>query len=459
MASLTDEEFSSAATSLESVRPNRPRSINSNIKISGAYRNLLKAAPVKLVSISKEEKAFHVASPAYIHRFSVFGPDLTALKNNLAVEAVLLDGSKLPLTPKSRSVVAPSGGAEECVEYSVKKICTSLVVRSVRPFLRLKAARVDVVGYTFEQGQVLAKKIEKTLEISDQLSEYVSSKQEIVRELTDRRSELTAEVEDIEAELEDLQKQSSEQSEALESVKSQVTLAQDEKARLSEALASANSSLEAAKNNETQLSATVKSLNKEISAQRAELARLENDRSLISDEFVDYVKEGKRQTFWYILILACVMGVLLFGVLQLYWGAERILRSDVVNFESLAVLSLQRFPFALALALVITVCWRLSSALIKRIIDIHSQRLVLARLLVIAKDTVYSSTSGLEVSDSIRFSERIKLKMAMLKAHLVSELGPNFTYPERDPEDAGRDEIGATHNPDVEADENVEAER
>ena len=59
---------------------------------------------------------------------------------------------------------------------------------------------------------------------------------------------------------------------------------------------------------------------------------------------------------------------------------------------------------------------------------IHSQRLGLARLLVVAKDTVYSSMDGLNIPDERKFRERIKLKLQMLRSHLTSELGRDFEY-------------------------------
>ncbi|WP_372176913.1 hypothetical protein ACCQ23_15615 [Xanthomonas axonopodis pv. phyllanthi] len=56
--------------------------------------------------------------------------------------------------------------------------------------------------------------------------------------------------------------------------------------------------------------------------------------------------------------------------------------------------------------------------LLDKVIAIHGERLALAKLLVIARDTVHTSSRGLDISDDEVFHERVKLKMELLRQHL-----------------------------------------
>lgn len=208
----------------------------------------------------------------------------------------------------------------------------------------------------------------------------------------------------------------------------QAKVAADDLEKVKATLALSQEALAATENNSAQLKEEIVSSNKEIVRRREELQVLINDRNLISDEYRDYVSEGKGQAKNYMLLLVIPLLVIGFCSWQLYQGALRILQLQPSGVEQVLSMSLQRIPFAAAIAFVVAVCWKIISLLIGRIMAIHGQRLALARLLVIAKDTIAASSAGLDLSDDQKFREHMGLKLQMLKAHMTSDLGRDFEY-------------------------------
>lgn len=181
-------------------------------------------------------------------------------------------------------------------------------------------------------------------------------------------------------------------------------------------------------NNIAQLTEHSADLNRKIAKENVELLSLTTDRNLISDEYRDYVKEGKAQSRIYVASAVVPMLAILFSVWQVYVGASTVLNTSYSGFLDILSAFAQRIPFTLVLGLVVFYSWILISSLLGKIFEIHNDRLILARLLVIAKDTVFSSAQGLDLSDEVKFRERAALKIQLLKSHLSRELSPDFEY-------------------------------
>lgn len=441
MEKLTDEKFSAGLESFQKMlTTHTPKILNTEIKIKGSYRNLLAPENAKVVALSKDVREFRFRGPAYLRRIDVLCPEPDRILEYLSLEVVTIGGEKIQLQGKKAVSARTNGVQEFCVRYQVGKVCGSVRAKSIRPFLKLEAKGVEVFGYTIEQLDFVAKKVSETLTIAEQIQTYVAEKSAAVSSLLEKQQETEESNAELEKTNEKLETEKKTVASAVADESEQFRTLVARKQELDSSLSAARIELEAIRNNQLQLSAGVESLNRVISNKREELAHLENDRSLISDEYQDYVREGGRQTVWYVGLLLCTLAIMAFAVYQIYTGANRILTSEVATYKELAVLVLQRLPFVSALALVVTVCWRLASSLISRVMKIHAQRLALARLLVIAKDTVYSSMAGLGLSDEFKFRERIRLKVAMLKSHLTAELGRDFTYPEQASQEASLEE-------------------
>ena len=428
MASLTEEEFTSVIDLIKAAGLSGPRLINGYTATVGAYRPLLKSANAKSVAISKDYREFELNEPCYVTRIDFITDDTTLLSSYLSLFAVKTDGSKVELKAKSGVHKNQDGTFAPTVTFDVQMVLSSIQARSTRTFFALRAKKIRVVGYALSQLEEIAQKVRTVTGILNGLDEYVEARNKKVKEALDRRGELDASIESTEEQLSELKEEQQALANSVQEIKQLNDGEIARQAAIEKSIIDASSRLEIANNNEVTLRETVNGLNREISKQKLDLDQLLNDRNLISDEYRDYVAEGKAQSRVYEWFLYFSIFSILICLWQLYTGANRILNADVETTRELISLILQRTPFAAALALVVGVSWKLASLFVSRIMVIHAQRLALARLLVIAKDTVYSSMSGLEISDQQKFRERIRLKLAMLRAHLTSELGKDFEY-------------------------------
>ena len=425
---ITDEQFQSVATLISKAAPEGPRLVNAFLRAEGSAGRLLKIANTKGVRISQDEREFSGDGPFYIDCIDVYGEDLSLIERRLELRTVALDGKLSEVEGTRVSIAQPDGSAQKFVRYSVKAVCMAVRVRADTLFKSLVAARVRVYGYSYAQIESSAEKVAEVLRLVSGADAYVAGKQAAAQRAIESQQAADSQIATLAEKLSGLDASILERRTLFDGVEAEIRASTERKEILSREVAALQDRLNAGKNNETQLSQTVESLNRDISDKKRELTALVNDRSLISDEYKDYVLEGKKQSRvyeWFLYFSISILGVCSW---QLYAGARRIFEANVSGYWDVVSLLLQRAPFAAALALLITVSWKLAEMFVGRIMKIHEQRLALARILVIAKDTVYSSMDGLVIPDEMKFKERIKLKVQMLKSHLAAELGPNFEY-------------------------------
>lgn len=68
----------------------------------------------------------------------------------------------------------------------------------------------------------------------------------------------------------------------------------------------------------------------------------------------------------------------------------------------------------------------LARFMFRRILSINEERLTLAKLLILAKETVFSTAEATNISADEKFRARVEVKLEMLKAYLANSLG-NFS--------------------------------
>lgn len=428
MEAMTADEFQNVGTLLKEAVPQAPRLINGFVKAGRKYQPLLKEANVRAVTVPRESTEFVAETPILIRRIDVVGRDTAKIAEGLSLKLRLLDGSLRDLAPKNTKLVLADGTTVSALRYQVDAVGKSLIAKSTLSIRALKLTSVRISGYSLDQFEAISEKVARTIDLSTRLDTYVSKQQDDVLVASEAKAALEKESAEIKAEVERLEDNQNSLQNEIASLVQEEAKSKAAKLAVEQALADARSSLEAVKNNEAQLREDVASLNKDIANKKSALNQLINDRNLISDEYKDYVAEGKQQSAKYAWFLYYAITIIAVCSWQLYAGATRILDAKPDGLTGLLTLSLQRLPFAAALALIVTVAWKLAAVFVDRIMTIHAQRLALARLLVIAKDTVYSSTSGLSISDEQKFRERIRLKLDMLRGHLTSELGRDFAY-------------------------------
>ena len=425
---LTDEQFDDLGGALKAQQPPLPSLVNSFVDADGAYARLFKPVNTKPVLISKDTREFRLEEPLYVRRVEIFSQDYGKVNQGLSITVEMVNGEIKELRPAIKVKTAAEGSKTNFVQYVVKGFVTRVVVKSKLAYRKLTINKIDVVGYTLSQLELASKKIELTVDTIYAADAFVAEKKKAVDIEASKKTALEGEIAAFEAKKNAAEQGAQEAATSLENVQNQLGTAVGALEKTSANLRVAQDALIATQNNDAQLKEQIAGANREIVKKKEELQTLVNDRNLISDEYRDYVTEGKRQALAYISLLVIPLLVIGFCSWQLYQGALRILQLQATNPEQVLSMSLQRIPFAAAIAFVVAVCWKVMSLLIGRIMAIHGQRLALARLLVIAKDTVAASSAGLNISDAEKFRERMILKLQMLKGHLTSELGRDFEY-------------------------------
>lgn len=428
MTQLTDTQFEDVEGVLNGAQPPLPDIVNAFSDVDGAYGRLLKRVNTKPVLISKEVREFRLDEPIYIRRIEVYGENNEKITKGLAITVRKMDGSVVELKAIPSVRANNDGSKTNYTQYIVKGFVTRVTVNSKLAYRKLTINRVSVLGYTLAQLELVSKKLEKAVDTYYSIDAFVAEKRGAVSVAKESKASLDEEISELQTRYDEAEKEAKEAEQELEELRGQVKIVSDSLEKSAANLRISQEALAATENSSAQLKEEIVSSNKEIVRRREELQVLVNDRSLISDEYRDYVSEGKGQAKSYLWLLVIPLLVVAFCSWQLYQGAVRILQLDAAGVEQVLSMSLQRIPFAAAIAFVVAVCWKIMSLLIGRIMIIHGQRLALARLLVIAKDTVAASSVGLDIADDEKFREHMALKLQMLKGHLTSELGRDFEY-------------------------------
>ncbi|MDT3722889.1 hypothetical protein [Pseudomonas oryzihabitans] len=232
----------------------------------------------------------------------------------------------------------------------------------------------------------------------------------------------------------------------IEEAKAQVAKESERKDSIAKELKSLQNQLESLKseesqrsNNCTQLLTKETSLNQEIATKSQELSAIINDKNLISDEYKDYVKEGKNQSSIYIFIIILCLSTSIFSLWLLYNGAKDILVHPYSSSNDVFASFLLRIPFAAVISGALYGSLKMAHFTFSKMLAIHEERLTLAKLLIIAKETVYSTAASFGISDDEKFRSRIEVKLEMLKAYLANSIGSakikiSNTTPEEDKE-------------------------
>lgn len=420
------DDFEKAKGKLESVSLGA-KVINGQFKTTPACTFLLrpplqsqtvvsaKTASSAIFKLDKRGRHFEAQTPAYVHHIRFKGQNLT----NLLVSLVGADGK-----PKTLSVT-PYTAFAQC---SVRDFCTGFDLvpkgNSNKPIL----TSVEIFGFPGDDLEV----------IKSCFTSFHSSMLSLKEALVEAEVKVTSSQQEL-----------SENKEAVELLKQNAVSAEDELAGLTSQLVESKKEIiqldvkrkvlsdkvealtrdELSKeNNCQQLASQAESLNQEIAEVSKELAGLVNDRSLISDEFQDYVREGKQQSAVYIKLMIVPCFVIGLCAALLYNGAHDLLYGHYVTSEDKLAALLLRIPFATVLGAIAYYSWSIANKFLGKIFEVESERLTLAKLLVIAKDTVFSTADEVGVERSEKFYLRTRLKVEMLKAYLSNNLGGSFNF-------------------------------
>lgn len=215
--------------------------------------------------------------------------------------------------------------------------------------------------------------------------------------------------------------------EALAQVQSDTEAEKTSLADLQLSITKAEAQLKIISNNDAEVRQRVsenESINKtfaqEIQINKGILAKLQADKNIFMEEYGSYVEQGERNIFSYFaigLVMILIASVCLWRLIAsaASLAGDPAILKDISAFD----LFLSRAPLALALAFVAALCLRVVGRLLSKIFEIHQERLLLSKLSILAKDNSFASAEGVDVSPDLIYSQRISLKMELLKEFLA----------------------------------------
>src|SRR5690606_19562347 len=380
---------------------------------------VLEQVAEKSFSLDRRAKRFIATEPVWVRYITFLSGDIKKFKNSVGFSYVNLKGE---------SVSKKLSLGENNSYVWINDVVVSFEIQSTAKLFKADLKKVSVCGFdlqelakvsensirAFDLKGGIDKKLKEAKDEVEGLQNKISSMEQEELELSERIDASRVEFERISTSVREVEAE-------LESVNSELAASQ---ARL-DAFRTQETN---AQNNIEQLKQAVAGLDRKIAEERAELEKLTSDRSLISDEYRDYVKEGRSQSFWYLLFSVLPALVIILAVQQVYDSSEALLNRQFSSFSEVFSAFIQRIPLTMVLSVAVYFSWVLASGLLGRVFKIHNDRLTLARLLVIAKDTVYSSAQGLNIDDEVKLRERVVLKIELLKSHLARDLSPDFEY-------------------------------
>ncbi|NIJ88317.1 flagellar biosynthesis chaperone FliJ [Xanthomonas campestris] len=406
---ISAENAQESMDELAGLLPEYPSLIHGKLTTNSArLKSLLAKASIKSVDLKKGASTFKCSEPILIRGVRFYSPDPDKAVRLINMRAIKVDGS---MGARKRGF-RPKG-----MDYSFVPLdayCTGFEVEINISRSVVAVTKIEVVGYNVQQLEDFAETLQKGLDVRHGLDDFIEGYR---AEFVDITNELSIAKEALEKS----NRESTEVNAEVTSVKSDLAALEIRRSGVTsemEKLAEAN---RAAENAKEQLESELKVLNSSMGETRFKLKELINEKRLISDEYSDFVTEGRGQSTIYVwLSVLPVIGAL--GVLGFLLNAGWNFADIAVSTPSEAYAHLlQRAPYTLATVAAFSLLVKVAYMLITKVIQIHEDRLTLAKLLVIARDTVVASAADLEMSDEEIFNQRIQLKMKLLKQYLNME--------------------------------------
>lgn len=424
MTDRTLEELESKLTEYEAKLPQLTMVNNIFWRSTSQCQTLLKesgatAKPVKVTSVAKR---FTPDRPFFVDSIDFYGESASKLVANLTVIVKPLGKPQYTLDLRT------TGQTSKFCYGFTRCFCEWFEIHSDSLLNKPKLTKIEVCGVDIEQLADLSDDIAQTIHNKRDVAKFKEDTLQQYNELTESINSLKIEREAAELAYIDIANDLDQNKSELQTITTAISVESLKLGQLKKELSDNFNTLTQTKNNIAQLNETVITNNKNISKLDSELKKLAADKSLISDEYGPYVKEGRSQAFIYVLVVIFPLAAIIFSVYELYAGAAKLLTTDYKTPTDILASFILRIPFAAVFGLAIYYSWKLTSSIIQKIFTIHSDRLTLAKLLVLAREAVHSSARNLEISNETILQEQLKLKIEVLKSHLSKDLGPNFEY-------------------------------
>lgn len=153
---------------------------------------------------------------------------------------------------------------------------------------------------------------------------------------------------------------------------------------------------------------------------REELESLLANKNVFMEEFSSYVEQGKGNITAYFCTGVALLCVVAFCLWRLIASAVA-LSSDPLILQTVSAYDLfvSRLPIAFLLGTIMVICLKMIYVLLSKVFEIHQERLLLAKLSILAKDNSFFSAGGLGIPGELVYERRVSLKMELLKEFLA----------------------------------------
>ncbi|MGG3794380.1 hypothetical protein ABEU86_08815 [Pseudomonas paraversuta] len=371
------------------------------------------------VKATSSARRYTASSMTYVRLIYIYGDNPEKLAKDLTVVIKTSSGNAYHASIMSNKTYA---------YIWVRSFCDWFEVSSTTRLLKPQIKRIEIHGASQDQLVNCSKDIEETIELKRIIEQFKSESstefEKIQKDIVEKNLEgvtLDAELKEKKGLAHFTQGEYNALSDLRLEAQSKLTNTELE-------LKLTESKLADAKNNADQLSQKTETINKNIADLNAQLQKLTSDRNLISDEYGPYVKEGNSQAVIYSILVTLPLAAIIFSIYQVYIGASKLLTVEYASVTEVLAAFILRIPFAAIFGLAIFYSWKLANSMIQKVFKIHGDRLTLAKLLVVARETVHSSAKDLVITDHERFQEQTALKIEVLKSHMARDLNENFTY-------------------------------
>lgn len=425
MSDTSQEEIESKLTELENKLPELSLVNNILWRATTQCQVLLNdsVATAKPVKITSTAKRFTPDRPFYIDSIDFHSENAARLPASLTVIVK-------PLGKPSYNLQLKTTGSTTKFTYGyIRNFCEWFEIYSDSVLNKPKLTKINIFGADIDQISDHSEDIASTINLKKGLLKFKEELKKECNELREKIDLLTEKNQLLESSIAETKADYTVRLSDLKATDAALLTESGKLKDVQESIFLNEIKLTQTKNNIEQLSETVSNQNKNISNLKTELTRLTSDKNLISDEYGPYVKEGRSQAAIYVLVIIFPLMAIIFSVYELYAGASKLLLTDYKTTTDIVGSFILRIPFAAVFGLAIYYSWRLTSAIIQKIFTIHSDRLTLAKLLVLARESVHSAARNLEISNEVLFQEQVHLKVEVLKSHLSKDLGNNFEYP------------------------------
>ncbi|WP_295514954.1 hypothetical protein [uncultured Pseudomonas sp.] len=418
----------------------KAETISRTFRSTASYNTLLQPSTPsgKFVKLDKAGRFFRSQNFSFIRQLNVYleNPSVNSQGVHLAIAN---------FKGEFGDPLRPSRTHDNRIVFFPEKFTNAFFLKFSEKGNRPRITKIEVFGIDLDKIEKQKSNIVKFFDSSLSIDKTIEKANLEIAELNDKHKKILENIKKAESINAELHSDFEANSSILRSLLEEQENAQLQLDLIKSKLSETSETELQKRNNCEQLDQQATNLNTEIAHSKAQLSVIINDKELISDEYKDYVKEGKSQGRIYTVLLTLSISCALASLYLLYSGAKGLLTTSFNSAEDVFASFILRLPFATVISGALFASLALAKFMFNKIISINEERLVLSKLLIIAKETVYSTAGAMGINDTEKFKSRIELKLELLKAYLANSIGDSKIILPRPSSDGDKNEDTLEH--------------